>query len=47
MVVNNEDRKTLLNAKMEVRVDKKKQFKPNNFKITRDLGVLIGAKFKA
>jgi len=47
MVVNNEEHKTLIKAKMEVSVDKKKQFKLNNLKITTDLGVLIGAKFKA
>jgi hypothetical protein len=47
MVVNNEDHKTLIKAKMEVSRDKKKQFKFNNLKIIRDLGVLIDAKFRA
>jgi hypothetical protein len=47
MVVNNEDHKTLIKTKMEVSVDKRKQIKLNNLKITRDLQVLIDVKFKA
>ncbi len=47
MVVNNEEHKTLIKAKMEFSVDKINKFKLNNLKITRDLGVLIDVKFKA
>jgi hypothetical protein len=46
MVVNKDNKKALIKAKMEINIEKKKYFKLINLKITKNFGVLIIANFK-
>jgi hypothetical protein len=39
MHVHNEDQKTLIKAKMEVNLKKKKHIRLNNLKMVRDMGI--------
>jgi hypothetical protein len=41
MAFNNDDQKVIIKAKMEVSIEKKKQFRSKNLKASRDLGILI------
>jgi transcription antitermination factor NusA-like protein len=46
MVVNNEDLKTLIKAKMETNIKRKRQMKLNNFKVVKDLRVFVNVILK-
>ncbi len=41
MMVNNANQRFLIKANMEVKINKKRHVKFNNFKTIKDLGVLI------
>jgi hypothetical protein len=41
MVVNNKDQRILIKAKMKVSIKTKKKVKFSNFKVTKDLQILI------
>jgi hypothetical protein len=46
MHVNNEDQRALIKAKMKVSLKKKRQFRFNNLKAIRDMGVWTYVEFK-
>jgi hypothetical protein len=46
MEVNNEDQRALIKVKMEVSLKNMQQLKLNNFKVDRDMRVLVDVEFK-
>lgn len=45
MVINNEDKKVLIKARMEVNIKKKRTLRLTNFRMIKDLRVLTNVKF--
>lgn len=47
MVINNDDKKTLIKANKKVTIEKKRQVWLNNIKVAKDLRLLTNEKFKS